>query len=1422
MAEQITRRANNVTSATFEAPFETQTVRFGVGGLNLKDSLDAMEGWSRLTNIWHEHEGEATVRPGQTAFATASGTIHSVRKLRDPHGNTFTRLWGVDGKLFQGQSGALTERASGFSGDPLTLFPHRPPLSGDPWMYVADKNKMVKVRADGLVLPIGLPAPAPATYALANEFSVMIASFDDAASWTPVPGTNATGETVGVPAVPIPTEGPIDQTTGAAMYAVTNPSGAAPTTLSAVISALSPTSGPVGTAITITGTGFGATQGSSTVTFNGVAGTPTSWSDTSIAVPVPTGATTGNVIVTVSGTGSNAKPFTVGTASSSTTNATKGYDSWWGKAVSLDLTTLNEVGGSGTVPCSDEDICHIWLKIADPASCAELRIYVIVSETFDETVLPGTDLSGVKNTDAYVKAFRPNDYVQFVSAKQSEVQAAEQARIFALRDKDSESRGYDDARDSWQERRAATDPSRAPSFQIGIGSHQWFGYGQIGSPFRRGDFKRIGETPGRDWSTVTGLIVYVRTTPDATGPLGIGFDDWYFMGGSGPDTIEPGAQQYDYRVTHYDPRTGCESNGNDWDEATILKIDAQRRGIVVTPTAYGDSAMRQRVYRRGGSLIDDWYFVGENDGDGAALLDTLGDAELTAAGTLPTDHYQAVPTIDANGNTVLAQPLPALWGPLEGMLFGCGDPHRPGHLYFSTPDEPDHWSASGNVEVCPPSEELLNGGITAHQGFVFSRSRLHFIYPNLSGQTGVTALPSQCTRGLLGRWSFCVGPGGMIFFVAEDGVFVTTGGPEEWLSEAINPLFYGTRVNDYDPIDKSQTSLLRLTCWENCLYFQYQDTTGARQVLVYSILQKFWRHYLFGQAPACLQGEDEDILVMGGGSEAYRHEGASDDGIGIPWKIRTGAASGNRREEKLFGDIFLDVDCAGMDLGLQVFLNEETHANTSEAISGTSGRQRFLVGAFGINPQKAHSISCELRGTGGEPVLYQLGYSLTLQPDLTNTRVTNWDDLNYADETWCSGVTLDCDTGGLPKTIHIEGDFGGSRFEVANFVVTANNRHKFKFSWPAVAVNMIRIRPDSGDCVTWLLYRADWIYQEEPPRISKWDIHFENQWDQYYTGLDLYCDTSGQEKRIEVYVDGVRLTNALGGNLTYWPVIANGRKVVHLTLPWGRGHVFRFKAIDDNPGLLYTHRWFLQEEPSEQANWNQNFSILGTHADKYLKAIIFECDTFGQSKSVQVEVDGTVVETLTVTTSGRRVVQLALTDQHLGRVWRMFPVDANPGRLYSAEPIFDEEPFQLSRWETQETNHGLPGWFYPLYAHITLKSTADVTLRTILHHNQTGGTTVNDYVIPTTTGVKHRRFLPGFKAGKGVLIKYILTSAQPFFLYRDETTVVVQPWGGYDAVTVQPFGNDDQDPSRPMTHAMLAAQASGGGAQSSVTTGVGG
>src|SRR5579862_1073416 len=87
---------------------------------------------------------------------------------------------------------------------------------------------------------------------------------------------------------------------------------------SPTISSLSPTSGAVGASITITGTNFGQNQGGSTVKFNGISATATSWSATSIVATVPSAATSGNVVVTVSNKASNGVNFTIVSAPSIT------------------------------------------------------------------------------------------------------------------------------------------------------------------------------------------------------------------------------------------------------------------------------------------------------------------------------------------------------------------------------------------------------------------------------------------------------------------------------------------------------------------------------------------------------------------------------------------------------------------------------------------------------------------------------------------------------------------------------------------------------------------------------------------------------------------------------------------------------------------------------------------------------------------------------------------------------------------------------------------------------------------------------------------------------------------------------------------------------------------------------------------------
>src|SRR5947207_6064056 len=118
-----------------------------------------------------------------------------------------------------------------------------------------------------------------------------IAGATSASYTTPATATSDSGSTFRV--IVTNTAGTV---TSSAATLTVNAAAAAPS-----ITSLNPTTSFVGMSVTIAGANFGATQGTSTVKFNGTTATPTSWSATAIVAPVPTGATSGNVVVTVNG-----------------------------------------------------------------------------------------------------------------------------------------------------------------------------------------------------------------------------------------------------------------------------------------------------------------------------------------------------------------------------------------------------------------------------------------------------------------------------------------------------------------------------------------------------------------------------------------------------------------------------------------------------------------------------------------------------------------------------------------------------------------------------------------------------------------------------------------------------------------------------------------------------------------------------------------------------------------------------------------------------------------------------------------------------------------------------------------------------------------------------------------------------------------
>jgi hypothetical protein len=127
-------------------------------------------------------------RGGQFKLSTvpviAGQPVHSIRALND------RSIPGLSVGLVIGCGGQLNISTlsfpsdSGYSTNPLAMFPYRPDQSPEPWMYIADFNKMRKIRIDGLVHSVGIEPPLAAPVVdFGPDVFLAISNFAGGATW---------------------------------------------------------------------------------------------------------------------------------------------------------------------------------------------------------------------------------------------------------------------------------------------------------------------------------------------------------------------------------------------------------------------------------------------------------------------------------------------------------------------------------------------------------------------------------------------------------------------------------------------------------------------------------------------------------------------------------------------------------------------------------------------------------------------------------------------------------------------------------------------------------------------------------------------------------------------------------------------------------------------------------------------------------------------------------------------------------------------------------------------------------------------------------------------------------------------------------------------------------------------------------------
>lgn len=1004
---------------------------------------------------------------------------------------------------------------------------------------------------------------------------------------------------------------------------------------------------------------------------------------------------------------------------------TTGYDSFISIAKAMDLSRL----AAGSIAASDDDHTYLAFSVSDPAILEELKFYLVISTPFVPGSIPGT---GTGNTQAWFKSFRPSDLQDYADRLVSGLTAGDALRTRTLVEQFKTDQTKD-SRSSLINFRGGLDLPRTEIPAIGAGKSITAEWGIAGIPLRRGEWQRIGQSldATRGWNTVTGIVIVVQTaTPD---PIVIGLNEWFLYGGSGPDNSDPGASSYDVRVRNRHILTGTVGN-----PCAVMPesawVNALRQTIRVDPQAYGDANVRQQAFLRGGSAAGstDWFFAGENTSDGGIIDITISDNERIAEESLEIDNDQPVTSTDPFGGTALAQNVPVMFQ-VEGYTFALGDSNQPGRLYRSKLDAPEQWPATDYKDVSPAADPLQNGGQWTTGGFVFSRQRLYRILIAADGEW--TTEPTECAEGLVGRWAMAITPYG-IAFVSPYGVRLTQGGAPQMISdEMLGRLFRGETVNAFLPIDYTTQQAPQLEYADDELWLTYADSGGTRRQWIYAFKEQTWRNYLFGEQVATVYNEPVSaqggsILLGGSGTgQIYTHSGFTDDGAAIAYTARTGAWDfGEPRREKRYTEVVVDADLQTADLTVQTFLNTEDISNTAEAVTGVAGERRYIFEPFGTLsstsgavPQHARNVSVELRGnapTGSRLFFNQLGVTRRLEPEISLREPTPWEELPGG-EGYVWGVFITCDTGGGDRTVIVEGTVNnGPITALATLTVNANGRKKLPFTWAAMLMQQIRLRPDVA-CEPWMRYKIEWMADPEPPRVEGWD-----------------------------------------------------------------------------------------------SNW-QDF---GSSSDKWIKGYLLEADTFGLPQPVVLDLsdaDGVqqlAANTLVLTRSGRGVYQHSFAKLR-GRLFRLRTVSPTLSvKVYRWQPIFDEEPLALTRWETQERPfEGMAGrWQKPMDAFISLRSSAEVSWRIISYGMAGVALDTSTYVIASTAGAKQKVRVP-MNAAKGLLFSHLFTSSAVHWIYREESEVLVEDWETGQAKWVPLFpANDDLDPARAMEHTPGGSSVIGG------------
>jgi hypothetical protein len=526
-----------------------------------------------------------------------------------------------------------------------------------------------------------------------------------------------------------------------------------------------------------------------------------------------------------------------------------------------------------------------------------------------------------------------------------------------------------------------------------------------------------------------------------------------------------------------------------------------------------------------------------------------------------------------------SQGLPAVFGPYSGasgeFFFGVGDPTNPGFLVWTNGNDPESASDVNFLELCSPSERLMNGVV--HDGivFCFSDKRSWRILPSFTGGDtggGSSFYPQETGmgKGMGARYGITHGDRG-IFFLSHDGVYRTDGNVLESLTDdSIGPLFRkdGTNVTIGVPvsaIDFTQEDEISLTYSYEGLYLNYKGIDTLRYTLYYSFLTQGWT---VDQSPTFpiikvfreVQSATVDNLILGcetGRVRSFSISTFTDASGPISCRIWDREEIWDSlRNTKQVGDVMIDVNPSNATITPTMRYESNTSNDVLNVITG-SVRDQYVRDINSGSGRIVRGAALDLTwsdGSTGGPRVYAWEPAALVKAEESSDRATDWDNGGYPGAKYLQGFRLRGDTLGVQKGFQVEVD--GTAAGIEGYTFTANGEQVQAFSLTnPVVCHEFRIRGIDGD--VWRNMGVEWIFEPEPEQATTWDTQVTSLDLPFFSHIRevMIAHRSSADITMSVITDGVTNTYTIphgAGQRIRSYVVVKGIKAKY--------HKFRFTS----------------------------------------------------------------------------------------------------------------------------------------------------------------------------------------------------------------------------------------------------------------------